>query len=158
MTENYTLEKKKKLADRIQKLTEKSDLMQIKNLITENNPDISFTKNSNGYFLLFHNLTNDTYLAINKFLDKVEKRKLKIIQSELDTELVDSDTITDDHSDRNVSKKLRLTNTENHLLNRVKYEKELKKNETNVDENLEHFNINEKSNDIFISNKKKHNK
>jgi hypothetical protein len=156
MTENYTLEKKKKLADRIQKLTEKSDLIRIKNLIAENNPDISFTKNSNGYFLYFHNLSNETYLAINKFLDKVEKRKLMIINSEINTELADeSETINEDYSDRNISKKLRLTNTENHLLNRVKYEKELKKNETNVDEHLENYNINGNSNDIFISNTNK---
>jgi predicted transcriptional regulator len=169
MNNNFPFEKKKKLADRIQKLSEKSELQQIKSLIAENNPDLPFMKNSNGYFLQFQNLSEPTYSAISKYLDKLDKKKLQDIESEMvDNSEILSDEInalTDEISERNISKKLRLTNTESHILNRVKYEKELKKNEANSDEPLEYYNydkptsheptLSKQSEEIFVEKQTK---
>lgn len=166
MSESFTFEEKYKLAERIRKLTCKKELQQVKNIIEENNPELSFMKNSNGYFMQFQNLNNSTYVELGKFLDKLEKKKQKEIESEiLENSGVLSEEITeltDDVSEKNMSKKLRLTNTESHILNRVKYEKELKKNETNSDDEIKYFNPGDskqkttkpKNDEIFVQSKK----
>jgi hypothetical protein len=160
MDTSFSFDKKRKLADRIQKVGSKAELQQIKAIIAENNPELSFMKNSNGYFLQFQNLSDATYIAITKYLDKLDKKKLKDIETDMiDNSEVISDentALTDDASEKNVSKKLRLTNTESHILNRVKYEKELKKNELNGDEQIEYYNYeNLLDNEIFIQNETK---
>jgi hypothetical protein len=166
MSESFTFEGKYKLAERIRKLVNKKDLQQIKNIIEGNNPDLSFMKNSNGYFMQFQNLSDDTYAALTKFLDKLDKKKQKEIESEIleNSEALTEEItgLTDDTSEKTVSKKLRLTNTESHILNRVKYEKELKKNETNSDDQVTYFNPNDskqktqklKTEEIFVQTKK----
>lgn len=153
MSDSYTFEKKKKLIDRIKKITLKSDLIKIKKIVTENNPDLDCMKNGNGYFMEFDNLSSKTYLEITKFLDKTEKKKLK----ELETEIMETSVITSDEKSegrsekKTVSKKLRLTNTETHILNRIKYENELKKNEEEAsEEQVQKNNKKAKTNDIFV--------
>lgn len=169
MSEEFTFDKKKKLVDRIGKLTNKTDLAIVKELILKNNPELEFMKNSNGYFTKFDKLSNKTYNDILLFLNKNDKKKMKVLEQEiLDTnELLDSsDNNTNliiDVSDKNLKKKLRLTNTENHVLNRAKYEHELRKNENNSDDDITYFNSenikskdvkNKKQEDIFVSSKK----
>jgi len=169
MSEEFTFDKKKKIVDRIGKLTSKSDLATIKELILKNNPELEFMKNSNGYFTKFDKLSNKTYYDILSFLNKNDKKKMKVIEQELlDTnELLDSSdnntNLVTDISDKNLKKKLRLTNTENHVLNRAKYEHELRKNENNSDDDITYFNCEnikskdvkiKKQEDIFVSSKK----
>ena len=149
MGDSFTFEKKRKLSERIEKLTTKKELQCIKNIIEEKNPDLSLVKNNNGYFMQFQNLSDSTYTELTKFLDKLDKKKQKEIESEIleNSEALSEEIngLTDDASEKNMSKKLRLTNTESHILNRVKYEKELKKNETNSDEEMTYFNSETKS-------------
>jgi hypothetical protein len=144
MSESFSFDKKRRLADRIQKLTDKKDLMQVKKIIVENNPDLPFMKNSNGYFMQFHDLSTESYIKLGEYMDKKdEKKRIKDIESDLieSSELLSEvNEITNDASDNNISKKLRLTNTESHILNRVRYEKELKKNENNSEEEITYFN------------------
>lgn len=144
MNIDFSFEKKKKLADRIQKLNSKHELQQIKSIITDNNPDLEFMKNSNGYFMQFQNLSLNTYIAISKFLDKMDRKTIKNIESEVfeNSEILSEGIthLTDEIQEKNISKKLRLTNTESHILNRVKYEKELEKNEMESTEQIEYYN------------------
>lgn len=149
MSENFSFGKKKKLVERIQKLTDKNDLMKIKKIIIDNNPDLGFMKNSNGYFMQFQNLSDDTYKKLTEFLDEKDiidnKKEFLKIESELaeTEELLSANSASISKEppvkkiEKSTSKKLRLTNAENHLLNRKKYENELIKNEKN-------------ENDIFI--------
>jgi len=169
MSDSYTFEKKKRLVDRIKKLTSKTDWMNVKKIITENNPELDCMKNSNGYFMQFKNLSDKTYIELTKYLDKSEKKKLKELESEvMDTSIVTSDEKSNSNSDdksknkKTVSKKLRLTNTESHILNRIKYENELKKNEeeatlsdNNDTEERSHKSTNKKTDDIFVQTGKK---
>lgn len=161
MSKSYSFEKKEKLFDKVTKLVEKlasrKDIVQIKkikNIIDENNPDVSKMKNSNGCFMDFENLTDKTYDELSHFVVKHEKRLLKEIESELleTPDVLSDNEILSDESE-NISKKLRLTNTENHILNRVKYEEELKKNEENAkidSSSSTHKPTNSNINDIFI--------
>ena len=153
MSEEFSFDKKKKLVDRIGKLTNKNDLIIIKEIITKNNPTSEFMKNSNGYFTQFNNLITKTYHDITVFLDKIDKKKMK--KEIYDTDIFEK-TIVLETSENNLKKKLRLTNTENHVLNRAKYENELKKNENNSDNAIEYFNSEvkpKKQEDIFVSKK-----
>lgn len=135
MSEGFSFEKKKKLVNRIQKLSNKTDLVQIKKIIVENNPELAFMKNSNGYFMQFQNLSDETYAKLTDFLNEKDAREKKKILKEIESEILsdEANTLIDNISDKNMSKKLRLTNAENHILNRAKYEKELMKNESNSD-------------------------
>ena len=168
-SESFLFENKRKLADRIQKIVSKKDLIQIKNIIIENNPDLPFMKNGNGYFMQFQNLSHDTYMKLTDFLDSNEKHDENIKIKEMTTEILDSSelisdeltaiTDTDETSECIFSKKLRLTNTESHILNRVKYEKELKKNECNSNEDDTYFSYdNIKTKEIFVQNESSKNK
>jgi hypothetical protein len=50
MSKPFTIEMKKSLANRIGNIKNKQDLKAIKKLITDNNPDLEKTENSNGMF------------------------------------------------------------------------------------------------------------
>jgi hypothetical protein len=136
MADLYSLEKKKKLADRIHLLNNKEHFKMIKNIIINNNPSLEFIKNSNGLFTQFQSLSNITYQELEKFLNKIDRNKIvKLINSSSppDTHLTENNIDKPNRRKQEYAKKLRLTNTETHLLNRAKYENELKKNETSED-------------------------
>jgi hypothetical protein len=77
-------------------------------------------------------LNNNTYIELTSYLNKNDKNKLKKLKDEiLDTSSIASDEcVSNTNSEKNMSKKLRFTNTESHIINRVKYEKQLKENES----------------------------
>jgi DNA gyrase/topoisomerase IV subunit A len=132
MTE-FTYEKKVKLRDKIQKsIKNKDELIYIKTLLKTHNPNLCMTKNSNGYFIDMLNLTHITYIEISKFIDKLYKKR-----SDEDTEASKNTKTdecvydkTDDCVDTITQKKLKFKNSESHILNRVKYEKALKKHQS----------------------------
>jgi hypothetical protein len=76
----YTLDDKKKIKAKIEKLNTRELLEKIKNVILKNNPQLSYTKNSSGVLLFFHNLTNETYEKIELLLKKHEAEKIKSIE------------------------------------------------------------------------------
>lgn len=148
LIENYPFDKKKKLLEKINKLSSRADFEQVSKIIAENNPELGSMKNANGMFMRFDTMTTKTYLELTSFLDKVDKRKQKQMvntiressdvfsQEEDDDKNFTLSGTRDSHvtSEKNISKKLRLTNAESHILNRVKYENELKKNESEFGE------------------------
>lgn len=146
MSTTYPTDKKRKLADRIHGIKSKDHFKTIKNIIVTSNPDLEFMKNNNGLFAEFQSLNVQTYFELEKFLNKVDKIKQKNRESEIDAlEMLSSDVgnFTDEPPKRQqeYSKKLRLTNTETHLLNRARYEKEIKKNEnSDNDDNYDTYN------------------
>jgi hypothetical protein len=66
----YPHSKKKKLVEKIEKLTDRKDLLKVKDIIFEHNPDLSSVKNATGILLYFHKLTVPTYQELEKFLNK----------------------------------------------------------------------------------------
>lgn len=144
MSNIYTVEKKKKLMEKITRLTSRSDFEQVTKIIAEHNKNIESMKNANAMFLKFGSLTNETYIELSKFVDKIEQRKLKQMKEEImessDVFSAEEFSVGNNTSEKNMSKKLRLTNNESHIINRVKYEKELKKNE-NMSEDYEDLQI-----------------
>jgi len=130
---DFTYEKQQKMADRIQKISEKANLIHIKTIIKKHNPNLEMTKNSNGYFFDFKNLSKQTYIELNNFLDKIDKKELQ--DNNDANKLSDTLKYSLELSDKNNNKKLKYTNSENHILNRVKYENALKIHQSDYDTN-----------------------
>jgi hypothetical protein len=127
----YTYEQKTKLATKIGRIKTKSELIEIKKIINNNNPSLELVKNNNGYFVEFHNLNENTYSELAKYIEKIEAlNNLKnTTVSELESSNSDKYEKSENFSDSISQKKLKYTNSETHILNRVKYEKELKKHQ-----------------------------
>ena len=163
MATTYTVEQKKRLVGRINNIKKHDDLKKIKDIIISSEPSIDYTKNSNGFLFQFSSLRNNTYVNIEKFLNKIENKNIDSdtptnntnntnstnLESSYRTEKTkssdnSSETEMSKSNNKPISKKLRLTNTENHILNRAKYEKELKKNEREAlnmsDDNIYDYN------------------
>lgn len=156
MSKVFDTEMKKSLANRIQNVKYKSDIKEIKKLILEHNPELDATKNTNGVWLRFQKLSQETYPKIKKILDARDKQeKIKAIQSEiLDSEALSEEIkfLTETSENKtSLSKKYRLTNEETNLINRIKYEKNIEENaKGDSDETLDA--------DIFVHNIKKKSK
>ena len=86
--DKITFEFKKKLKERIEKLSEKEHIEKIKQLILKNNPDLSYTQNSSGVLLFFHNLTENTYQKLDMYLRKIDTEKIRKITTMTDEEIV----------------------------------------------------------------------
>jgi len=73
---HYTHEEKERLVGRIYRLKKEKYLRDIKNIILKYNANITITSNPrSGEYLYFHNLKPETYLAIEKYIQKVLESK-----------------------------------------------------------------------------------
>lgn len=124
--EEYSFEKKKKLATKISDMRNKIHLRKIKEIIFTNNPGISAKKDSGGYLMFFQNYTNDTYYEIEKYLNKIEREKLeqqtRSITETSDQLIMSSEdpASTTDYSTTRT--RLRYSNREKRLIKRQQYE------------------------------------
>jgi hypothetical protein len=137
-TEEYPYEKIEKLALRIRNMKDKKfkkDLIYIKNLIILNNPDISMIQNNNGYFAPeFEKLSYGTYIELTKYFDKIDNKNS--IESESEKNMSDYYNYKKNENmfDKGGEKKLKYTNSENIILNKLKYEKALKQHQSECEE------------------------
>ena len=69
--EQYSLNKKRKLADIIHKIDNKKDLKKIKDIIYENNPEISVIQTNSTLLMYFHNLNNNTYYLLDEYISNI---------------------------------------------------------------------------------------
>lgn len=65
---------KKKIARRINKITDKKILVNVLKIIKTLNPDIAMTVNDNGVFIKFNELTSKTYTKLDNYLHKINVR------------------------------------------------------------------------------------
>jgi hypothetical protein len=126
-----------KLAERISNMRDKkykNDLKIIKKIIENNNPDISMTKNNNGYFAPdFENLNYNTYIELLSFFEKKDEDN-KSSSSEINNSQLLSEKID---NEKNLVKKLKYTNSESHILKKIKYEKTLQQHQSECAEENE---------------------
>jgi hypothetical protein len=151
--EKFPIEKMKIIIEKIGLIKDEVILRKIKDVITLNNPNLEITKNSNGIFLRFQHLKYNTYIELEKLLNRLERKKVKTICSE-----TSPSSSSENKSSSKQQKKLRLTNVENHIINRAKYEKQLRKNEFNEEDDTVYpkdLLLVKSDNDIFVKNPKK---
>jgi hypothetical protein len=113
----YTFEQKEKLARRIGKLKTKEHFETIGDIITDCNEGISVTQNSNGSFVCFHNLTNETYIKIEKFILSIVKGK-SISEADQSTYSSDYQPYSQDDYPFENNAKLRYNNRERNIIKR----------------------------------------
>lgn len=141
MSSSYTQNAKEKLAEEIQQLKKKKDLVRVVNIIIEdsviqeklNNPeDNPFTENSNGMFMFFHILKTTTYKKLEKLLSKIKnERKEQKDSNTASSEKRDYRPYFHDEfpSERHMSPRLRYSNREKNLMKRKKYDQEINSSE-----------------------------
>lgn len=132
----YDHNKKIELANKINKIKKKDYLVQIFKIIATGSKD--FTENTNGVFVFFHNLDDDTYEKVESYVNYIYKlhKKKNSVKSILSSELSDSiinysDTleseIQDSENDSSMNKEL--SNKEKMIMRRKKYEEYLTQNQ-----------------------------
>ncbi len=122
----YTYYHKQKIKNKImRKIRDKNDWIKIYNIIHKYDPS-SISTNHNGMHIIFSKLTDNTYRKIEIMLRKISKKG---------TFTDDSDSVSRERKEykpyakdpylleSNISPKLKLSNKDRSLLNRLKYNK-----------------------------------
>ena len=146
-SKTFTLDDKKKLKEKIEKLKSREIIEKIKNVILKNNPQLSLTQNSSGVLLFFHNLTNETYEKIELIIKKNDAEKIKSIQILSD----DKPTITSEQVSNlkdPIQTNNRLSSLEKNIIKKKDYYEKLKE-ENNCDEDIIYRSDDDP--DIFLS-------
>lgn len=129
---DYSYEDMVKLRNEIHKIKNKDVLIGIKNIIIDNNPSHSITKNENGLYLCFHNLVPQTYSKINSYIKSFNKNY------KLNSNKSDNDIITTDVNNSptfETRSKLKYSNKEKSLIKRKIYDNELKNQNNQSEDN-----------------------
>lgn len=125
----YTFDMKKRLAEKIGKLKTKEHVKMIKDIIFEENKDIAVTKKSNSILMYFHNLTEETYSRIDKYIEKLDKERRKRMEksiSEASKIPITSILSTFSNSEKpDTRSRYRLSNKERSIIKRKEYEREI---------------------------------
>lgn len=130
--QTYPKVKKGILRDKIQKIKNKEVLANIFLKIEKYNPDIrkSATGNQTGILMLFNNLSYETYIHLEKYLKKYERKRQEMcdLQTSDDFRFSADNTCSDpdkirfsEHQDY-INSKLRYSNKEKMLIRRCEYE------------------------------------
>ncbi len=136
MNKIYSYEDIEKLSQKIQKIKRKKNLEDIRDIIINNNPNLNVTENSNGIYLCFNQLTNDTFLKVDKYVKKymeIENNKKNstdvaitmtstIEEEKKVTSYIQENYLFDDNS------RLKYSNKEKNLIKKRLYDKALKIN------------------------------
>lgn len=133
MTKIYKYDDMEKLSQKIKKIKKKIYLEEIRDIIINNNPKLNITENSYGIYLCFNELTNDTFIKLEKYVKKcLDVEEVKKNNSEFNF-------INSFQSDKNEEKKLnnnffdtttrlKFSNKEKNLLKKRLYDKALQIN------------------------------
>ena len=149
--ESYSFELKKKLKERIEKLSDREYIEKIKQLIFKYNPLLSYTQNSSGVLLFFHDLTNETYSKLDTYLKKIDSDKVKKITLTMTDEEPNNirssnrKNLTDTINQNNI----RLSSLEKNIIKKKDYYEKLKE-ENNVDTDII-YKSDEDDVDIFLN-------
>lgn len=118
--------------------------------IIESNNDISITKNNQGAFMFFHNLTNDTYIQIHKLVSNYLEQKKQ--QGITETNISESYSHYQKDNDPYYNDtKLKYTNSERAVLKQKEYENEI--NKLSQEPNINQEEVIKEEKTIFVKSK-----
>ena len=133
----YDHNKKVELASKINKIKKKEYLVNIFKIITTSSRD--FTENTNGVFVFFHNLDDETYEKVESYVNHIYKLHKKknsvknILSSDISdsivnfSETIDTDVMEKESDGDDMTKEL--SNKEKIIMRRKKYEEYLTQNQ-----------------------------
>jgi hypothetical protein len=156
MSKKYSTEFKKKLKDKLENIFENNKIDIIKDIIFKYNPDLSYTQNSSGLLLFFHNLNPITYEKLEHFIIKLEHSKIKKITSTMtDDDLSISESISTTKLNFNHNKNnVRLNSLEKNLIKKKDYFEKLELENNINEEKIDNDNENifmHKNEDVVIN-------
>lgn len=129
MSDVYTHEKKKKLAERISKLKKNEHKIRVYEIIQEENKQVS--SNENGIFMLFHNLSDETYDRLEKYLRQLRIKGKTDTMSDTSEKLEYKPYSVDDFpSQEKLSPKYRYSNREKTLVRKRRYSEAISEENT----------------------------
>jgi hypothetical protein len=143
--ETHTLEFKRKLKERIEKITKRDCIEKIKLIIFKNNPNLSYTQNSSGVLLFFHNLSDITYDKLDSYLKKIDNESIKYITMTLSEE----ELLGNNMSESLITNNIRLSSLEKNIIKKKDYYEKLKE-ENNVDTDII-YKSDDDNMDIFLN-------
>ena len=122
----YSYEKKKRLADKISKVKNEKDMLNMLEIIYEDNKNI--TENQNGLFMMFHNLNDSTYYKLDAYLKSIaKKRRLTSSASDSISEKKEYQSyIKEDLEDNRINPHMKYSNKEKNLIKRNRYDNLIK--------------------------------
>ena len=155
MSKKYSTEFKKKLKDKLENIFENNKIDIIKDIIFKHNPDLSYTQNSSGLLLFFHNLNPVTYEKLEHFIIKLEHSKIKKITSTMtDDDLSISESISTTKLNFNHNKNnVRLNSLEKNLIKKKDYFEKLELENNMNEEKIDNNNNNENDNENIFMHK-----
>jgi hypothetical protein len=136
MSKVFEFEDIELLADKISSIKKKPQLIDIRDIIINNNPNILITENTNGLYLYFNNLTQNTYNNLENYLTK-NKRKKDVISDTMSISPINLTNKNDCYYDGNT--RLKYNNKEKNILKRIIYDKTIQSEEESY-EGIDIFN------------------
>ena len=134
MSKIYKYDDMEKLSQKIKKIKKKKYLEEIRDIIITNNPKLNITENSYGIYLCFNELTNDTFIKLEKYVKKcLEIEDVKKNNSEFNfINSLQSDNNNEEKKQNNNffdnNSRLKFSNKEKNLLKKKLYDNALKIN------------------------------
>lgn len=126
MSNIYKFEDIQILADKISKIRNKKILERIRDTIVRYNKNIKITENTNGLFLRFHNLENETYIKLDNIIKKYNKtKKSRNLNSTISQEYM---TQSSDPVLFSTDSRLKYSNKEKNIIKRKNYDKVISEN------------------------------
>jgi hypothetical protein len=148
----YTTNKKKKLAKRINDLRTINEKRAVYNIIQKSD-NIDTRESNNKILMLFNNLSDTTYHKIEKYIDKVDKKRLDNDGNTINTDDYVPYAKDEFPSQKDFSPKLKYSNKERNLIKRKRFDEKLaEENGTEIE--YQDFNMTASDSDIFIPDKK----
>lgn len=128
----YSFKKKKRLMQKIEKITKEKYLLKIMDIIKEDPSCVNSTEQNDGVFLYFHNLETVTYDKIDNYIKDLKKNKK--ISRKVESDIISDYTPYSVQDGLNLNAKLRLNNQEKSVIKRKQYEKEISNDKYIYDE------------------------
>ena len=125
----YDCGRKKELVKKINKIKKKEYLLKIFQILLKHNEE--YTENSNGIFVMFHNLKDEVYEEIEQFVDEIYRIHRKTDQIGKSNILTASDSIQSSdyyQSDNAVDEYKYLSSNEKSIMKKKKYNQYLRQN------------------------------
>ncbi len=129
----YSYDDLTELARQIENIKKKSLLNEIRDIIFDSNPKLNFTETSNGIYFQFHNLNQETYFKIEKFL----KKNKSILEDDSTENYFDIKSTKE--KDDDVDFLTGFSNREKNLIKRRLYDSAITKN-SEMPENTDNIN------------------
>lgn len=146
----YTFEEKERLSRRIQKLKKNRYYQQVEKIIIKYNPDISITATPSGKYMYFHNLTNMTYLVLDKYINRVSINQPQSAKSPDNGYTSEITKFSD--ADISVSTGIKFSNKERNLIKRKIYDNTMKNKASGItsDNSEDEKNAGVSNNIVFV--------